>query len=64
MEEHRLETQGLCRFVRHPGYTGKIILDTGYIMYFFSLGGVTSACLSSPRAHLFTTILVKSISLM
>jgi len=68
MKEHHLVTRGPYRFVRHPGYTGYIFLGSGYIMYFFSPGGVASECLLNPRnartSHLLIAIVVKSFSLM
>ncbi len=47
-EDHRLETTGLYRFVRHPSYTGAILTLVGWGLTFRSLPGLLLAMLAVP----------------
>jgi len=43
--EHRLVTDGPYKFVRHPGYTGLLLVCVGYVGYLFVPGTVGRECL-------------------
>jgi len=47
-EDHRLETTGLYRFVRHPSYTGAILTLLGWALTFRSLPGLLLAATAVP----------------
>lgn len=36
-EDHRVVTQGLYRFIRHPSYAGMLLANLGFTVFFFNL---------------------------
>jgi len=47
-DDHRLQTTGLYRFVRHPSYTGAILTLLGWALTFRSLPGLLLAASTIP----------------
>jgi protein-S-isoprenylcysteine O-methyltransferase Ste14 len=47
-EDHRLETTGFYRWIRHPSYLGLIVLTTGWVLVFRSLLGLLLVLLMVP----------------
>jgi protein-S-isoprenylcysteine O-methyltransferase Ste14 len=47
-EDHRLETTGLYRFIRHPSYTGAILTLLGWALTFRSIPGLLLAASAVP----------------
>lgn len=45
MQDHRLKTDGLYAYIRHPGYTGLILEVLGWVIFFETWLGTIAAAL-------------------